>query len=477
MELHPIDTGIIVLYLLGMVAVGFVVERRARRGMSSYFLGGNEIPWWVLSMSNAASMFDISGTMWLVYLLFVYGLKSVFIPWLWPVFNQIFLMVYLSAWLRRSGAITGAEWITLRFGNDRGAEASRISVVIFALTSVIAFTGYAYIGIKEFAAIFLPASIPPDTYAIVIIGITTLYTVIGGLYSVVLTDLIQFVIMIVSSIALGVIAMWRVSPETLATLVPKGWTDISFGWLLHLDWSHLMPAAQEKIAGDGYTLFGAFFGMTVFKGILVSMAGPAPNYDMQRVLAAKSPREASMMSGFVTVALYVPRYFMIAGITVLAFARSESSIDIRKRRIFRTTAPAGNPRFRSGRAQGIAAGWATGGVHVHFCCNNQRGRSLSHQRRLQALPSAPCARARIHSSKLRGIADCRRRGLCGWSVHPVGGYGDQLDCVGTLGWLCRGQRIEMALVATQRMGLLLGNDGGHRRCNFDGMDATTYARL
>ena len=53
-----------------------------------------------------------------------------------------------------------------------------------------------------------------------------------------------------------------------------------------------MPAAQTQIENDGYTLFGAFFGMMVFKGILVSMAGPAPNYDMQRILAAKNPREA-----------------------------------------------------------------------------------------------------------------------------------------------------------------------------------------
>jgi solute:Na+ symporter, SSS family len=320
MDLHIIDIAIILAYMLGMIVVGFVAERRARRGVDSYFLGGNEIPWWVLSMSNAASMFDISGTMWLVYLLFVYGLKSVFIPWLWPVFNQIFLMMYLSAWLRRSGAMTGAEWITLRFGNDRGAEASRISVVIFALVSVIAFTGYAYVGIKEFAAIFLPADIPSETYAIAIIGITTLYTVLGGLYSVVLTDLIQFIIMIVSSFALGLIAMQHVSPERMATIVPRGWTEISFGWLLDLDWSKLMPAVDTRVQSDGYTLFGAFFGMMVFKGILISLAGPAPNYDMQRILAAKNPREASMMSGFVTVALYVPRYFMIAGIAVLAFA-------------------------------------------------------------------------------------------------------------------------------------------------------------
>jgi solute:Na+ symporter, SSS family len=320
MQFHPVDTAAIVLYMLGMVVVGFIVERRARRGVGNYFLGGNEMPWWVLSMSNAASMFDISGTMWLVYLLFVYGLKSVFIPWLWPVFNQIFLMVYLSAWLRRSGAMTGAEWITLRFGQDRGAEASRISVVLFALVSVIAFTGYAYVGIREFAEIFLPGAFSADTYALAIIGVTTLYTVAGGLYSVVLTDLIQFIIMIVSSAALAFIAMQHVSPEIIAARTPTGWTDISFGWTLGLDWSALMPAAEARVHDDGFTLFGAFFGMMVLKGVLISLAGPAPNYDMQRILAAKDPREASMMSGFVTVALFVPRYLMIAGITVLAFS-------------------------------------------------------------------------------------------------------------------------------------------------------------
>ncbi len=96
MQLHVIDIAILLAYLVGMIAVGFIVERRARGGMQNYFLGGNNMPWWVLSMSNAASMFDISGTIWLVTLLFVYGVKSVFIPWLWPVFNQIFLMVYLS---------------------------------------------------------------------------------------------------------------------------------------------------------------------------------------------------------------------------------------------------------------------------------------------------------------------------------------------------------------------------------------------
>jgi solute:Na+ symporter, SSS family len=325
-DLSAVDIAIIVLYMLGMVVVGFVVERRARGGIDSYFLGGHEMPWWLLSMSNAASMFDVSGTMWLVTLLYVYGLKSVFIPWLWPVFNQIFLMVYLSSWLRRSKATTGAEWITLRFGEDRGAEASRISVVIFALVSVVAFTGYAFVGIAKFSEVFLPRGLTPNTYALIIIGVTTLYTAVGGLYSVVVTDLIQFFIKLVCCVVLGALAMQQVSPEMLAAVVPQGWTDISFGWRLDLDWSSLMPAAEKRILADGYTLFGAFFMMTVFKGVLVSAAGPAPNYDMQRILAAKSPKEASMMSGLVTVVLFVPRYFMIAGITVLALAFLRGSV-------------------------------------------------------------------------------------------------------------------------------------------------------
>jgi SSS family solute:Na+ symporter len=316
--LHPVDLAILAVYFAAMIIVGFALEKRAGQGMSSYFLGGNQLPWWILSLSNAASMFDISGTMWLVYLLFVYGMKSVFIPWLWPVFNQIFLMVYLSSWLRRSGALTGGDWITLRFGSDRGSEASRISVVFFALVSVIAFTSYAFVGIGKFVAVFLPPTFSANQYGLIIVAATTLYTAAGGLYSVVITDVIQFFIMTVACLAIGYIAMHTVSPEMLHAAVPEGWTNLRFGWRLALDWTGILDSVNETIQKDGYSIFGAFFMMMLFKGILVSAAGPAPNYDMQRILAAKSPREASLMSGFVSVILFFPRYIMVAGITVLA---------------------------------------------------------------------------------------------------------------------------------------------------------------
>jgi Na+/proline symporter len=318
--LHAIDIAVIAAYCGAMVVIGFLVERRASRNVGGYFLGGNRMPWWLLSLSNATTMFDISGTMWIVYLLFAYGLRSIFIPWLWPVFNQIFLAVYLSAWVRRSKVLTGGEWITLRFGADRGAEASRASVVLFALVSVIGFTSYAFLGIGKFAAVFLPHTLSPNGYALLLVAVTTLYTVVGGFYSVVLTDVVQFFLKTVACIAIGVIAMRRVPASLLAASVPAHWTSLWPGWRLDLDWSSLLPALPARIAADGYTLFGAFLGMTVCKGVLVSAAGPAPNYDMQRILAARSPREASLMSGFVSLVLFVPRFFLVAGIAVLALA-------------------------------------------------------------------------------------------------------------------------------------------------------------
>jgi Na+/proline symporter len=285
--------------------------------MQAYFLGGNKMPWYVLGISNASGMFDISGTMLLVYWMFIYGLKSVWIPWLWPTFNQIFLMVYLSAWLRRSRVMTGAEWIKTRFGTGRGAQLSHFIVVIYAFVSIIGFFSYGFKGIGKFAATFLPWHLSPNQYALILIAITAIYVIKGGMISVVITEVVQFCILAIASFAVGIIAMLKVAPDALHRMVPAGWDNIFFGWGLNLDWSTLLPAATSKIAQDGYGIFGFFVMMLLFKGVLISAAGPAPNYDMQRVLSSKTPREASMMSAWVNIVLTFPRYFLIIGLTVL----------------------------------------------------------------------------------------------------------------------------------------------------------------
>jgi Na+/proline symporter len=318
MNLHLVDIAIILAYLATSVLIGYWVSHRASRDIQAYFLGSNVLPWYVLGISNASGMFDISGTMLLVYWLFIYGLKSVWIPWLWPTFNQIFLMVYLSSWLRRSNVMTGAEWIKTRFGTARGAQLAHLIVVVYAFVSIIGFFSYGFKGIGKFAATFLPWHLSPNQYALILIGITTIYVIKGGMFSVVITEVVQFCILSVASIAVGIIAMAKIAPNALYRYVPAGWDQLFFGWRLNLDWSAFLPSANAKIAQDGYGLFGFFFMMLLFKGILISMAGPAPNYDMQRILSSKNPREASMMSGWVNIVLTFPRYFLVTGLTILA---------------------------------------------------------------------------------------------------------------------------------------------------------------
>lgn len=324
MSLHFIDLLIIALYLAATIFIGFWISNLAGKNIQNYFLGGNKIRWYYLGLSNASGMFDISGTMWMVYLLFIYGLKSIWIPWLWPVFNQIFLMVFLSVWLRRSGVMTGAEWIKFRFGESRGAHLAHIIVVVFALFNVIGFIAYGFIGIGKFAAAFLPYELAADPqwnvyyYGLIITAITTLYVVKGGMFSVVFTEVLQFVIMTIACIWVGIIAMQVVSPEMLEAVIPTGWKNPFFGWELGLDWSGLMETANIKIAEDGWNLFTIFFMMMLFKGYLQSAAGPAPNYDMQRVLSAETPKDAAKMSGLVSLVMLIPRYMLVTGLTILA---------------------------------------------------------------------------------------------------------------------------------------------------------------
>ncbi len=328
MKLATIDILIVVLYLVAIVVIGLLLKKKAQKNKKSYLLGGNQMPWYMLGLSNASGMFDISGTVWLVTILFVYGVKSIWLPWLWPVFNQVFLMVFLSQWLRRSNVTTGAEWIGTRFGYKKSAKLSHIIVVIFAIIMGLGYLTYGFIGLGKFAMIFIPweftrqfipfdvpAEYVPHFYGIIFTCFAVFYSLLGGMMSIVWADVIQYTIMAISSIVIAIIAMMALSENQL--VVPDGWTSPFFGWNLDLDWSNIINEVNVKIKEDGFSLFSILFMMMIFKGVLVSMAGPAPTYDMQKILSTKSEREAALMSGSVSVILMPIRYLMIAGFGVL----------------------------------------------------------------------------------------------------------------------------------------------------------------
>ncbi len=328
MSLSTLDISVILIYISGLVFLGFYISKKASKDLQSYFLGGNKMKWYYLGLSNASGMFDTSGTMWTVSILFIYGLKSAWIPWLWPVWNQVFVFVYLAIWMRRSGVMTGAQWITFRFGDGKGAKLSHIIIVTFAVISVIGFIAYFFEGIGKYCTSILPWDLSTTiagyylsserAYALIICSLTTLYTVKGGMYSVVATEVLQFFIMTIACLSIGYIAYTSVSAEQIRAVIPPGWTDLSFSWNLNLDWSKTpVPNVNDKISSDGFGLFGLLFMMMLFKGIFASIAGPVPSYDMQRILAARTPSEAAKMSFSTILVMYIPRYLMVASFAVL----------------------------------------------------------------------------------------------------------------------------------------------------------------
>lgn len=327
MKFDFIDIAIILGYIVLSIFIGFWISRKANKDLQNYFLGGNQLKWYYLGLSNGSGMFDISGTAWTVTILFVYGLKSIWIPWLWPVWNQVFVMVFMAIWLRRSGVMTGAEWITTRFGNDRGGKISHIIVVVFAIISAIGFIAYFFVGIGKFAVTIFPWDlsltigsihiISEYMYATILLALTTIYVIKGGMYSVVATEVMQFLIMVVACVAVAWFAMNKVSAEQIAAAVPNGWSDVFPSWNTGIDWTGIFDQVNDKIAKDGFGMLGALVMMMFFKGIFSSLAGPVPGYDMQRVLSTQTPRDAAKMSGLTPLVLYPPRYLMVAGLGVL----------------------------------------------------------------------------------------------------------------------------------------------------------------
>lgn len=332
MRLQALDIFILIAYLATMIFIGFWLRKKAKQDKKSYLMGGKRLPWYKLGLSDASEMFDISGTMWMVALCFVYGFKSIWIPWLWPVFNQVFMMMFLSKWLRRSNADTGAAWLATRFGTSgKGIKGAHAVVVLFALIGCFGFLAYGFVGLGKFVEIFIPWSSVenyiPFTVAeeyrayfwgIIFTIIAMFYAVMGGMHSIVLGDIIKYSIMIVACFSIGIIAMIHLHSGDGQTLnVPDTWYSPFFSWTLDVDWTGIINEANEKIKSDGFELFTVFFMMMLFKGIFASLAGPAPNYDMQKVLSTRSPKEASKMTGFVSIILLPVRYSMIMGLTVL----------------------------------------------------------------------------------------------------------------------------------------------------------------
>jgi len=315
--MNGIDNAVVIIYFVSVIGLGFWYRKRASKSLESYFLGGKKLPWLALAMSGSVSNFDITGTMWIVSILFVLGMKSMWHHWMWGFLMGAFFLSYMGKWVRRSNVLTAAEWMKTRFGDDSAGRLARTAYASMAVLTLASFVGYAFQGIGKFASVYIP--LEPNLLALLIITVTTIYVILGGLFSVVVTDVIQTVVLTISSLIIAFIAWLKLNPEGLAK-VPYGFTSLSVPWKL-----------PELSGTDNaqFEFFGALVIVWILKGLLMNAGGPAQMYDFQRFLAARNERDAAKLGAAWSVFLIV-RWALVMGIVLLALTGVSGVTDSEK---------------------------------------------------------------------------------------------------------------------------------------------------
>lgn len=324
-----IDSLVIIVYFAAMIAVGFWYRKRASEDLEAYFLGGKQMNWLQLAMSGSVSTFDITGTMWMVSVLFLLGFRSWWHHWMWGLMLPAFGLAFMGIWVRRSRVITGAEWMVTRFGKARDGRVARTAYALLAVITQASFIAFTFQGIGKFATVFVPlAELMPnipfvvayeaELLGVLIFLITTLYVVMGGLFSVVITDVIQTVVLTVAGLVIAAVAFNEVSPEMVSQMVPDGWVSLWPTWK--------MEPLHEGMDLGAYELFGALAVVWIAKGFMLNAGGPGQMYDFQRYLAAKDARDSAKLSAAWPFFLVI-RWAMVAGITLLAMAGVASISD------------------------------------------------------------------------------------------------------------------------------------------------------
>lgn len=310
-NLAVVDALIIGAFLLAITVAGYALSRAASKGLDDYFLGGRKIPWWILGISTSSSNFDMSGTMIIVGLVFSLGYKGFLVEMRGGVGIALaFIMIFLAKWLRRSRVMTSAQWMRLRFGTDRQGQAAHLLSAIANIALSLGMIIYFSKGGGKFLTYFLPFSEFTCIAAMVSVGL--FYTLMSGLYGVVFTDVIQMVVMTLTSIFITLYAF-----ELMPTVaLPEGFMNLDLATPTFIGGSlgGQPPETMEAIF--------AFFGVSVFLWILRSTIegmGGVGGYTDQRFFAARSEREAGLVA-LESIVLSAFRWTMIAGLVVMGYA-------------------------------------------------------------------------------------------------------------------------------------------------------------
>lgn len=282
-NLSIIDWTIIGAFMIATVVIGFAFAKRAGGSMENFFLSGRSLPWWLLSVSIVASHFSSSFPLKVCSLVRIYGIYHNWLHWYTVPAIMLGAVFFAKLW-RRAGIITDNQLQEFRY---EGAPAAGLRLFhgiyggIFLNSFVLAQTLLA----TEKVSITILPDVDP---LVVIIGVSLIalaYSVLAGLSGVVATDFLQFIFATVGAGVLSVIILVKLGgPAELVRQVTQ------------LPGKEHATALMPPFPTVGATIDDilTFVCFILYISVLWSFRGAMGGYEVQRLMAAKNERHATL---------------------------------------------------------------------------------------------------------------------------------------------------------------------------------------
>ena len=197
MKLTTLDWSIISFYFLGTILVGIWAAKSSDKSVRSYFLAGQNMPWWLIGISMVATTFSTDTPNLVTDLVRQNGVSGNWTWWAFLITGMLTVFVYARLW-RRSNILTDIEFYELRYSGKAAAFLRGFRALYLGLIFNVLVMGAVSLAAVKFGEIIL--GWPGWLTLLISCSITLLYSSIGGLRAVIITDFIQFFLAMLGSV-------------------------------------------------------------------------------------------------------------------------------------------------------------------------------------------------------------------------------------------------------------------------------------
>ncbi|HEY2898439.1 MAG TPA: sodium:solute symporter family protein [Gemmatimonadaceae bacterium] len=315
MRLTAIDWAIVAAYFSLSTGIGFYFTKRGGESLSEYFLSGRDVPWWLAGASMVATTFAADTPLVVTGLVVANGVAGNWLWWDFLMSGMLTVFFFARLW-RRAGVMTDVEFAEIRYSGKPAAVLRGFRALYLAIPINLLVLGWVTRAMIK----ILTISLGVNPYAAVGICflVTMFYAVAAGLWAVLWTDLVQFVIKMTAVIVLAVFAVRAVG----------GMTALKAGVAAHFGGESaglsVLPVSMQHGHLAAYpwmplTALGVFLFMQWWAAWYPGAEPGGGGYIAQRIFSARTERDGVLATLFFQVAHYAlrPWPWIITGLATI----------------------------------------------------------------------------------------------------------------------------------------------------------------